>query len=563
MKNLQLTKAVDKPLPSSEALKVSPAEAGGDQTREMFASLVQVQGRRWLSVACSVLLHAGIIFGVVYCFDSTPQTGESLASRYALRVIRFEPPPLLEPRERRSGAETGAPKAPPAPAAGRASAPPAPETDSGPLAALHQARATPRPFELPNLPPRAPAPQILLQPELPPNLAVRQDIRLPELLLWKPDPAVPKPPPRKVFVAQRRPQEPAHAPNLPAPPALESPNREVRMAEAAFAGQPINPVPLLPLTPSTTAPIRTGGTGEPGPIPQIAASQSLDANSTAILSIPDIPVPPAGVFQLPAGNQSDASGLSSGGAGQSGNAAGKGGAGFNAGAISPLSGGGNGQVSGVGHGGASAGSTGGSLTSTAASGGAAKPGVGAGSPGHGFGAGDNGTGGTGAPADAPLTATHKVTKVVLPPDGHFSVLIESSGSEAFAEAEGVLSGKLVYTVYVRAGARKEWILQYCLPRAVEEKLPLMGKRPPLEAPFPFLMLRPDLTFGPDTDYLIVHGMVTVLGKLDQLTYIIAPEEPAEKELLLRSLRQWQLRPGKLDGQPVALEVLLIIPREGG
>jgi len=57
--------------------------------------------------------------------------------------------------------------------------------------------------------------------------------------------------------------------------------------------------------------------------------------------------------------------------------------------------------------------------------------------------------------------------------------------------------------------------------------------------------------------------VTVLGKLDQLTYIIAPEEPAEKELLLRSLRQWQLRPGKLDGQPVALEVLLIIPREGG
>lgn len=196
----------------------------------------------------------------------------------------------------------------------------------------------------------------------------------------------------------------------------------------------------------------------------------------------------------------------------------------------------------------------------AASDGVAKPSVTAGSPGHGFGAGDAGTGG---PSDAGVTAGRKVTKVVLPPDGHFSVLVESSGSEAFAEAEGVLSGKLVYTVYVRAGARKEWILEYCLPSAAEEKPPLMGKRLRLEAPFPFLMLRPDLTFGPDIDYLIVHGIVTVLGKLDQLSYVIAPEEPAEKDLLLHSLRQWQLRPGTLDGQPVAVEVLLIIPREGG
>lgn len=151
-----------------------------------------------------------------------------------------------------------------------------------------------------------------------------------------------------------------------------------------------------------------------------------------------------------------------------------------------------------------------------------------------------------------------VTKVVLPSDGRFSVLIESSGSEAFSEAEGVLSGKVVYTAYVRAGARKEWILQYCLPQAVERTLPAGAG---LDAPFPYLIMRPDIAFGQDNDYLIVHGMVTALGRFDQLTFVIAPEEQADKDQLLHSLQQWQFRPGTLDRQPVALEILLIIPRE--
>lgn len=524
---------------------------------EMFAPITGAQRPRWFPVACSLLIHTGMIFGVVYCFDNAPQTVESLTSRYTLRLIRFQHPSLLEPRARSSGAEMGTREAPAALAGGDASAGPAPETDLGrPAAALHEGRATPRLFELPKLPPHASAAQVLLQPELSANLVVKDDIRLPALLLWKFHLALPASPPRKIFVAQRRPQEPALSRNLPAPPALEAPNHEVPVADAAFPAQFVNPSPSLPRTPATTAPIRGGGTGEGGPIPQIAPSQSVDANPPAILSIPEIPIPPAGVFQLPAGNQSVAFSVGSGGAGQSGNAAGRGGAGSNTGAVWPVSGGGSGQVSGLGHG---AGSNGEPFTSRAANGGGGNAAVTLGSPGHGYGGGGTGAG---RQADSGISAGRKMTKVVLPPDGHFSVLVESSGSEAFAEAEGVLSGRLVYTVYVRAGARKEWILQYCLPRVVEQRQPLTGKTPPLEAPFPFLMLRPDLTFGPDLDYLIVHGLVTVLGKLDHLTYVIAPVEQVEKDLLLHSLQQWEIRPGKLDGQPVALEVLLIIPREG-
>jgi len=191
-------------------------------------------------------------------------------------------------------------------------------------------------------------------------------------------------------------------------------------------------------------------------------------------------------------------------------------------------------------------------------------GGGSGSPGHGFGAGSTDVGAASAGGTAPgagATPSRTVTTVVHPPDGHFNVLVESSGSEGFAEAEGVLSGRVVYTVYVRAGAGKEWILQYCLPPAVENTLPVTGKAAPLEAPFPYVILKPDLAFGPDIDYLIIHGIVTALGRLDQLTYVIAPEEQVEKDVLLHSLQQWQLRPGKLDGQPIALEILLIVPRD--
>jgi len=297
-------------------------------------------------------------------------------------------------------------------------------------------------------------------------------------------------------------------------------------------------------------------------MPQIAPSQSSDANSLNVLSIPEIPVPPLGVFQLPPANQAGPSGPASGGeTGQSGNSAQTGSPVRSA---SPVARAGdarasdNGRVADSGRVVAGPGPPGAASASTIAS---ASP-----APGRNASPSESGPA-TGASTiadgqtSADAAAGRTVAKVVLPQDGHFGVLIESSGSEGFAEAEGVLGGKLVYTVYVRAGARKEWILQYCLPRGVERSLPATVKPTAPEAPFPYVILRPDITFGPDIDYLIVHGIVTALGRLDQLSYVTAPEEQAEKDQLLHSLRQWQFRPGKLDNQPIALEVLLIIPRD--
>jgi len=487
-----------------------------------------------------------MIWGAVYCCDNTGRGVESLASKYSLRLIRLQPHSLLPPPAPSSGRETHPAGVLAARAASSPLAASSADGDAGPAPSPNPNSVTvPRRFEPPPLLAQAPSAQILLQPDVPPIVPVRTDIRLPALLLWKMHPALPAPPPRKIFVPHRRPDDPARL-NLPEPPALEPPNNEAQITALALSSVVDGPSPLLPRPPGSTAPIRTQGRAGSTPIPQIAPSLSTDANGLNVLSIPEIPMPPAGVFQLPTGNQAGPSVASGGQPGPSRNSAGSGSAGSTTRFASPAAGAGDDRNA----------SVGGSAGPGAAG---QEPSRGSGSPGPGTGMGRSGL--SSGQADSGSARNRTVTKVVLPADGHFTLLVESSGSEAFAEAEGILSGRLVYTVYVRTGARKEWILQYCLPQAVERTLPVAGKGVPLEAPFPYVILRPDLAFGPDIDYLIVHGIVTTLGRLAQLSYVIAPEEQVEKDLLFHSLQQWQFRPGKLDRQPIVLEILLIIPRD--
>lgn len=503
---------------------------------QMFAPIAQAPVRGWLSAVASLALHLVLIAGAFYWFDNSQDAVESLASMYSLRLIRLRP--ASQPAsETASSAEEGQ-------ATGRRTA----QSSVG--------RVTlPRRLELPKLPLPARSAQILLQPDVAANTPLNVDARVPELLIWKPRANPPVPTQRKVFVAHSKPEDRAR-PRFSQAPAFEAPNNEAQVTDVASAGRGSNPATLIAPPNGTTAPVRTGIPRENGPMPQVAPSQSSDANTLNVLSIPEIPVPPVGVFQLPGGNQVLTSASAADGQTTQGhNPAGQGTADSPSHAVAAVGGG-----PGVGRGRGLAGRSldGGAMASTTA--GTAAPASRESDP-TGPLAGTVTNALAGGQAVPEPSAQRNVTKVNLPPNGRYSVLIQSSGSEGFAEAEGILSGKVVNTVYVRAGARKEWILQYCLPEAVERTLPVNGKAAPLDAPFPYLIMRPDLTFGTDIDYLIIHGIVTALGRLDQLSYIIAPEEQAEKDFLLHSLQQWQFRPGKLNEQPVALEILLIIPRD--
>jgi len=123
-----------------------------------------------------------------------------------------------------------------------------------------------------------------------------------------------------------------------------------------------------------------------------------------------------------------------------------------------------------------------------------------------------------------------------------------------------LSGKLVYSVYIRAGGRKEWILQYCLPKGIEQAVKLRGTAVPVEAPYPFTIYRPNLAPPDDPDYLVVHGVITMNGRFEQLS-TVGEVDSGTKELLLGALEHWEFRPASRDGQPSDVEIALIIPRE--
>ena len=168
------------------------------------------------------------------------------------------------------------------------------------------------------------------------------------------------------------------------------------------------------------------------------------------------------------------------------------------------------------------------------------------------------TGSAGGPQPLAIAGLRRIE---LPKDGKFGAVISgSSASGSYPESAGALSGKIVYTVYIKVGLRKSWILQYCLPKN-EEKSPANGRAGVgIEAPWPFLMMRPDQGRASDPDYMILHGTITAAGRFDHLA-VIFPADYAEKELLLSSLQMWEFRPAARDGVPVAVEALLIIPHQ--
>jgi hypothetical protein len=164
-------------------------------------------------------------------------------------------------------------------------------------------------------------------------------------------------------------------------------------------------------------------------------------------------------------------------------------------------------------------------------------------------AGQNGTGNEPA-----------VTRIVLPKDGHFGVVVVgSSPMEEYPEAQGVWTDRLAYTVYLHVGLAKSWILQYCLP--ADAAVVVAGNLTRPDAPWPYVVVRPHLAPS-DTngDAIMVHGLINTRGQFERLA-VVFPQQFAQAQFVLSALQQWQFRPATQDGQITAVEVLLIIPRE--
>ena len=131
----------------------------------------------------------------------------------------------------------------------------------------------------------------------------------------------------------------------------------------------------------------------------------------------------------------------------------------------------------------------------------------------------------------------------MPRNGNYEVVVTQNAGVIPGSAD-FLRGRPVYSVYLHAGDKKDWILQYCLPASDEAPrknsvVVLLGDLAPVGGPYAVVMLRPAVTFAaPDIRYAMVHGFINTDGHFEQLNEVgdRALKNMAE---LLQALAGWE------------------------
>lgn len=167
-----------------------------------------------------------------------------------------------------------------------------------------------------------------------------------------------------------------------------------------------------------------------------------------------------------------------------------------------------------------------------------------------------------------LAEPERVRTIVHAEDGNFDLIVtQTSLSDVFAGARGVLRGDRVETVYIQVGASKEWILQYCEMVDPSTKGPSLQQGGVflveeqggiLSAPFPSITVRPPSPIMPKAAYVMLHGYISPQGQFESLE-VIGPRFRSLLPMLKPTLNKWRFRPAARDGKAVQVEVLLLIP----
>jgi hypothetical protein len=155
-----------------------------------------------------------------------------------------------------------------------------------------------------------------------------------------------------------------------------------------------------------------------------------------------------------------------------------------------------------------------------------------------------------------------VIRVAHPVNGNFDVVIlQSVSRDDLPDVGGTLSGNPVYTVYLKVGDEREWLLEYCIPSNVTRTSPYqvnIDDSGAVSAPYPVTTVIPkNVVELPHPKHIVLHGLLSAAGVFREITGPDA-ESPLVREVL-PLLREWQFRPALRDRVPVEVEVLLIIP----
>ena len=506
-----------------------PHKAAG--TNPIFTSLPPQRSIAWPGFAISLVLHVlGVLLVPPLTIVLTDESDQQAWMRHMKIVdtLRIRVPEHLYVAS--SGPSAVPQKVLLAPSVQLREAPPAPPASrlapkEGPK------RSSRRHFELPRMPRRTDTTQTILQPEFAPDQTPPLATRLPEVFFWAPRRELPRF--VKPFVEPGHQAEPAKPRLLDAPPALAVPLSEP--SAAPVPGLPDLMDVFRPAMPPAL-PVQTSQPQNGAPQTGVSADRT-SGDPTTLLSLAVDPQRMRELLAVPPGNQLGQ--LPEGGA--SGPVA-----------LTAASGqGGRNTGSGSGSGPGSDKAAKPVESTTAAT--PAEP--------------------SAAEAAAAATAALRAmalaaaasTRIVNPAGGVFDVVVQSNGTEGFPESAGVLSGKPVYSVYVRVGGGHDWLLQYCIAGEEETGAQVDGYvvrltvAAPLTAPYARVTMRPPVKQRPG-HHVMVHGYVTVEGRFRDLKVLSASAE-SEAEMVEAVLEKWEFRAAARNGKPIEVEVLLAIPAE--
>ena len=398
----------------------------------------------------------------------------------------------------------------------------------------------------------------------------------------------------------------AGKPDLPEfHPAVQAPVQPPRIA------LPATPPPA-PIRPAAEAPKRAAGEKEIAP-PKLKPAQTLGADEQALVSLSPTPTLPQQAPKIPEGeargqfavspsasltpSQTPGSKIESAAPspaiGQTGaavgDAAGHAALGTGTGVSSVATGGGGGIGSGAGaetgsgKGGAATGTARGSGTGTgigAGPGPTSASGSGAGSAtgqgglpgltiqarsygGAGISVNHGGAGGSGG-----ISVDVQRTPIKMPPQTAYGMTISSTAESGGGLPElGIFANENVYTVFLdmretSSDRTPSWTLQYSRLRSAAEKAAPSSNPEGISPPFPLIkelpQLNPELIRKYLRNVIVVYAVMDRGGKLHNLAIAQTPDARFTPPILA-ALSHWTFQPAQLNGQPVALKVLIGIP----
>lgn len=429
--------------------------------------------------ALSMVVHGLVAVVAVYTLTHAPLVRDPwLNDRYAVRQVELR---LREPVAART------------PKIGKEQAGDGADVKSQPAGGTE-------PWELPQF---EAALQTLVQPDLPPNLKLKEKIPVPAVAIWTPKKKLLK------EIVLPRPQPPSAA---KARPSLVEPNEELTLSDVGLTATDAQ-VPFHALLPGTTTPVKVEGQELLQMAPSMPSESTKEPTPAAALSLSDVRMK-KGTATLPPANQTRpdliektrAQGLVE-------------------------------SNSGIDGGPEQDGSSGKAAT-------AAK---------------SKGSGAADAARQNGALGAAETDHLTFPKDGRFGVVVVGSSLEdEYPELLRIWGGRMAYTVYLRVGQTRNWILQYSLPEADARATDGAAA---LDAPWPYDVVRPHLIPALlDADAMVLHGIVNRQGRFERLSLVYPPQTP-QATLVLQSLAQWRFRPAMQNGALAAVEVVLVIPNE--